>query len=259
MRTSSFFPFSRLLQTFFPLLIVLACLLTEAQAQIQGNRVKDPNQNAWLMYFGDHRINQKLGIHTEAQLRRARVLSDPQQLLLRTGINFYPTENAMLTLGYAYVDTYPYGDYPAAAIFPEHRLYQQLQLGGSAGIFRFTHRYRLEQRWVHFPNTDAPTFLHRARYMFRAVLPLQGPTVDDKEFYLAAYDEIFIGFGKQMGQNFFDQNRLFGAIGYKITPRAQIELGYLNQIVQQRNGRVFEHNHTLQAALYYNLDLRRQE
>jgi hypothetical protein len=165
----------------------------------------------------------------------------------------------MLTLGYAYVDTYPYGDFPAAAIFPEHRLYQQLQLGGSTGLFRFTHRYRLEQRWVHFPNTDAATYLHRARYFFRAVLPLQGATLDDKEFYLAAYDEIFVGFGKNMAQNFFDQNRLFGAIGYRFTPRAQIELGYLNQIVQQRNGRVFEHNHTLQAALYYNLDFSRRD
>jgi hypothetical protein len=252
-------PFPPYLKTFLLLILSAACFLTEAQAQNQASRVKDPNQNAWLMYFGSHRLSEKVGLHTEAQIRRARVFSDPQQLLFRTGINYFPAENAMLTLGYAFVDTHPYGDFPAAAVFPEHRLYQQLQLSGAAGIFRFTHRYRLEQRWVHFPNTDGPTYLHRARYMFRAVLPLQGPTVDDKEFYLAAYDEIFVGFGRQMGQNFFDQNRLFGAIGYRFSPKAQIEVGYLNQIVQQRNGRVFEHNHTLQAALYYNLDFRRKE
>jgi hypothetical protein len=230
-----------------------------ATAQAPGKRINDVNQHAWLMYFGAHKLSEKVGIHTEAQVRRARVLRDWQQLLLRTGVNYFATPNAMLTLGYAYVDTYPYGDFPAASIFPEHRLYEQLQLYGSAGRFGFVHRYRLEQRWVRFPNAAESTYLNRARYMFRATFPLQGPTIDNKEFYLAAYDEIFVGFGKHMAHNFFDQNRLYGAVGYKFNPRVLVELGYLNQIVQQRNGQIFEHNHTLQAALYYSFDFSRRD
>jgi hypothetical protein len=243
----------------FYLSLLLGCFLFSGASMAQQTRVNDTNQHAWLMYFGAHKLNEKIGLHTEAQVRRARLLSDWQQLLLRTGLNYFAAPNSMLTLGYAYVDTYPYGGFPAASTFPEHRLYQQLQLWGTAGRFGLVHRYRLEQRWIRFPKADEYTYLHRARYMFRAAFPLQGPSIEDKEFYLAAYDEIFVGFGKNMAQNFFDQNRLYAAVGYRFTPRVLVEMGYLNQILQQRNGKVFEYNHTLQAALYYSFDFSRKE
>jgi hypothetical protein len=50
--------------------------------------------------------------------------------------------------------------------------------------------------------------------------------------YLALYDEILIGFGKNISVNVFDQNRLGCLLGYRISPRVNIEAGYLNQIIQ---------------------------
>ncbi|MFD2514854.1 DUF2490 domain-containing protein [Pontibacter locisalis] len=225
-------------------------------AAAQNLRIKDYNNNGWYMYFGDHKLSDKWGVHTELQVRRFNVLKDPQQLLIRTGINYNMTPDAMFTLGYGFIETHPYGDYPAASTFPEQRIYQQLQLKGSLGRIGLTHRYRLEQRWVKPAGADDYTYLNRARYFLKATLPLAGSSLEAKEPYLAAYDEVFVGFGENVKQNVFDQNRLYFALGFKFSDAASAEVGYLNQIVQKANGVVFEHNHTLQLGLTYNLDFR---
>ncbi|WP_299755423.1 DUF2490 domain-containing protein [uncultured Pontibacter sp.] len=240
------------------LALATASLLNTAHGQ-SSERIKDNNTNAWLMYFGDHKFADKWGIHAELQLRRHNTFQDPQQLLIRTGINYDLAPNAMLTLGYGYIETHPYGDYPAADKFPEQRIYQQLQLKGSLARLGLTHRYRLEQRWVKQPNTDDYTYLNRARYMLKAILPLAGPTLEPKELFLAAYDEVFVGFGKNVKQNIFDQNRAYIALGYKISDAASLEVGYLNQIVQKSNGVVFEHNHTLQFGFSHTLNFASQQ
>lgn len=239
------------------LLIAAGMVLLGAPVALgQNQRVRDTNANGWYMFFGDHRHSDKWGTHTEFQLRRFNVITDPQQAMVRMGGNYYLSDGAMVTLGYAFIETYPYGDFPAADSFPEQRIYQQLQLQGKVSSVALTHRYRLEQRWVKFANTPNYSYLNRARYMLRGVVPFRGNSVDPGEPYLALSDEIFIGFGNNV-PNIFDQNRAYAAVGYKINREGALEIGYLHQLVQQRNLRVFEHNHTLQIGLTYNFDFRK--
>lgn len=233
---------------------LLAMSLLSNPAAAQTQRIKDSNINGWYMYFGDHKFADRWGVHTELQLRRHNTLKDPQQLLIRTGINYDLSPSALVTLGYGFIQTHPYGDYPAAAKFPEQRIYQQLQLKNSLGRLGLVHRYRLEQRWIKQPTAEAYTYLNRARYLLKATLPLAGNSLEVKELFLAAYDEVFVGFGKNIQQNIFDQNRAYVALGYKINNTAAFELGYLHQLVQKANGVVFEHNHTLQVSLFHNLN-----
>ena len=237
--------------TFFFLLSFLPITQTFAQ---QPTRIHDKNTNAWLMYFGNNQLSKKWGLHTEVQIRRADVVKDWQQLLLRTGVNYNLSDKAMFTLGYGFIKTHPYGDYPATDDFPEHRAFQQLLLKQTEGIFALQHRYRLEQRWVQPPGSDESVYTNRFRYLLRANIPLQGKTIDDKELYLGLYDEVMISFGKNVRQNIFDQNRAYAALGFKLNKAASVEAGYLHQLVQKANGVVFEHNNTLQLALFYNLN-----
>lgn len=247
------------LNHFLSIGVLLALSLLFNPANAQTERTKDYNTNGWYMYFGDHKFTDKWGIHTELQLRRYNTIKDPQQLLIRTGINYDLNPSAMFTLGYGFIETHPYGDFPAVEKFPEQRIYQQLQLKSGLGRFGLVHRYRLEQRWVKQPQADDYTYLNRARYMLKATLPLAGNTLEAKELFLAAYDEVFVGFGKNIQRNIFDQNRAYVALGFKINNTASLELGYLNQLVQKANGVVFEHNHTLQVSFFHNLNLSRQD
>jgi hypothetical protein len=238
---------------------ISAALLATSPAAAQAPaRVTRSNANAWLMYFGDHRLSSALGAHLEAQLRRADVVTDPQQLLLRAGLNHYAAPGAMLSGGYAYVLTSPYGKFPSPVAFPEHRAWQQLQLAHTAGPLAWQHRFRLEQRWVGQmaqagggdPRVEVWRYTNRFRALTRGTLPLRGRTLEPRELYLTAYDELFVNFGRQVQLNVFDQNRAYAALGYRAGSAVRVELGYLNQRVFRANGREVENNHTLQAALY---------
>jgi hypothetical protein len=245
----------------FSAFISFALLLAARPAQAQdpqGPRLSDANFNTWLMFFSDARLTDRWGVHTEAQWRRARGVKSPMQDFGRVGINYHVNDKVMLTSGYAYALTYPYGDFPAAEKFPEHRIYEQLLLRSAHGPFQLSHRYRLEQRWLRRPLQTDYTYLNRTRYQFRAVLPLARAAegLTPRTPYLAAYDEVFVSFGKNVTRNVFDQNRAYAAFGYQFTKPLSLELGYLYQIVAQGNGVVFEHNHTLQVGLNFNPDFR---
>jgi hypothetical protein len=55
-----------------------------------------------------------------------------------------------------------------------------------------------------------------------------------------------IGFGKNVAENIFDQNRIGILFGYRFSPKVRLEAGYLNQIVQLgreiNNQNVFQYN-----------------
>ena len=238
-------------------LLALALAPAPALAQAAGPRDVADNTNAWFMYFGDHAVSGRWALHAEAQIRRAggaAGLEGWQQLLVRPGVIYTVLPNARVSAGYAYVDTWPYGDQPAAARFPEHRLWQQLQLGHATGRVAWQHRYRVEQRWVARPLDAAGardrTYSNRARYLVRATVPLRGRTLDAGEAYLSAYDEVFANWGRNVGRNVLDQNRLYGAVGWRAGATTRVEAGYLQQLVLKPNGTQMERNHTLQLGIF---------
>jgi len=204
------------------------------------------------MYFGDHPVSERWGVHLEGQWRRHDGPLQPQQLFFRPAVNYKVSNSLMLTAGYAFADTYRYGEFPAAARFPEHRLFQQVLTRQSVGKVNLSHRYRLEQRYIGqtLPGDQGAEvrdwrYENRFRYQLRGVIPLRS-----SEWYLAGYEEFFLNFGRNVAANVLDQNRIYGALGRKMGPAGNLELGYLNQIIQQRNGRVFESNHTLQIGWF---------
>ena len=76
--------------------------------------------------------------------------------------------------------------------------------------------------------------------------------------FLGFYDELFVGFGENVGENIFDQNRIGVVLGYKFNESVKLELGYLNQIVQLSreidNKNVFQYNNGLLANVFININ-----
>jgi hypothetical protein len=220
----------------------------------------DNNANAWFMYFGDHPVNNsRWGLHLEGQWRRTDLGLKWQQLLLRPGVNYQLNKKVMLTGGYGFIQSHPYGDFPSAATAPEHRFFEQANITQSFLGLDFQNRLRLEQRelgvMTRQPAGDyrrtAWRHENRFRYMLRTNIPLK--KLAGGQYYLGLYDEIFFNFGKNIGSNVFDQNRAYVALGRNMGHETRLEVGYLEQTVQQRSGLVFEHNHTLQVAIYSKL------
>ena len=84
------------------------------------------------------------------------------------------------------------------------------------------------------------------------------PIAIDSCWYLTAYDEIFVSFGGDVSVSAFDQNRPYGAVGRRLSKSGHLEFGYLNQIVQQGNDRIFESDLTLQLVWPSRLRFRRR-
>jgi hypothetical protein len=81
---------------------LLVLLLFHLQLYSQ-NRVNTSNHNAWFMLFGQLKVNKHWNIGFETQWRRNDWGSLPQQLLLRTGLDYELNNNISITTGYCYV------------------------------------------------------------------------------------------------------------------------------------------------------------
>jgi Protein of unknown function (DUF2490) len=244
-------------------IIFLSFAMQIAYSQSAPNFTVQSNQNAWFMYFGDHKFSDKWGVHLEAQLRRNNFASNPQQLLLRTGINYHYNANVFFTAGYCFVQTNPYGVFPVKLAFPEHRLWEQVQIKNQIDRFEFISRFRLEQRYSQLPVYDSAVsayevgdaiYTNRARLLNRVSIPFKGKTIVDKSFYISAYDEFLINFGKNIGKNIFDQNRAYIALGYKMPKVGKIEAGFMQQDILKSDGVKLERNATFQLGIISNIN-----
>lgn len=239
------------------LLLLLEC------TKAQDGRITDPNTIGWQQLFVFVPIKGKWGLHAEYQWRRTDGLKNWQQGLFRTAVQYKFNSQVSAQLGYAEVETFTYGDYPIApnGTFPEHRIYEQLLLQQTLGKTAIAHRFRAEQRWLArlVPGKDREidswVFLHRFRYQARVKQPLV--TGKKHTLYAVLADELFIGAGKNIGINFFDQNRFMTLIGVTFTKNLFVEAGYLNQTLQQgravNNRAVFQKNNGWILALNLNL------
>ena len=223
--------------------------------------------NCWLMYFGNHRISESWGVHTEYQWRRSDGFQNKQQSLIRLGIDYYAKSGAQFTTGYAWIRTFPYGDQPIAHTNNEHRIWQQAISKTKIGRIDVQHRYRLEQRFIENWVKDSEGlyvqsgfyFRQRVRYRLMLTMPISGKEMADNTLFAAVYDEPFLGFGKGIAMNVLDQNRLYCALGWRFNAACNIQLGYLNQYIVKKDGVKAERNHTLQTSITYNVDWRKKE
>ncbi len=170
-----------------------------------------------------------------------------------------------MTMGYAWILTDPYGEQPVLTPFNEHRIWQQFALQQKTGKLAFHHRYRLEQRYLESVKLlsngayeyDGYLLRHRARYRMMITMPLTQRESMSNSLFVVWSDEIFIGLGDGVIQNFFDQNRMYLGLGYRFNAMTNLQLGYLNQRILKLDRTRQENNHTLQVALTKNVDLSR--
>lgn len=216
------------------------------------DRISTVNQHAWFSYTGDHPVSKRWELHLEGQWRRHDLGLKWQQLQLRPAVNYALNQSAVVMTGYAFTDTFQYGDYPVPYRFPEHRAFEQILLKHRIGKVDLQHRYRLEQRFFGARSDPAVDRIDSSRYenRFRHLTRINIPLTPDRQYYIGVYEEFFINFGKNVAENVFDQNRAYVALGLPIAKDTRIEVGYLLQIIQQRDGRVFEYNHTIQLNLF---------
>jgi hypothetical protein len=216
--------------------------------------------SGWVASFNTVKLNQKFSIHFDAQFRGSDQWQYLQTLLLRAGLNYHINKHVIATAGYAYIHNRRVIN-GINGYAPEHRTWEQLILSHKLGYTTLSHRLRLEQRFIgksviidnNF-HTQGNNYANRLRYFFRTLLPIATSSDFRKGPFFALQNEVFVNFGDKSAVNgeFFDQNRAYGALGYRFHKRFDAEVGYLNQYINGRNS-AFTNNHILQLAVYTRL------
>ncbi|NND63851.1 MAG: DUF2490 domain-containing protein [Flavobacteriaceae bacterium] len=223
--------------------ILSIAVLLLAFSQISAQDTGEDEFGLWAMYFGTNQISDDFSIHTEVQHRSYEFGSNFNQLLLRTGLNYHFSENATATIGYGYISTDPTFPEPEGEENnSEHRIFQQFVLKNKVGAFKFSHRYRIEQRFLDNFLTGKDT-QHRARYLLRVTYPV------NEQWFLTAYDELFIN----LQEPIFGQNRLYGAVGYNFNKNVSTQVGYLKNHFTGANFDRF------QIGIWWKTDLRKKD
>jgi len=230
--------------------LVGAALCTPEQGQAQSTSWDTEQQTAsWYGAFVDHAVSERTALWFDAQWRRMGLGGEPQQLLIRPGVQRTLTPGVRVAAGYAYIATAPYGALPIADPTREHRTWQQLLLSHRAGPVSLTHRYRAEQRWIASIRDDGDrtpsAFQSRARYMVRAQGALPAVQVGSRPAFLFVWDELLLPIGHGGAIVRVGQNRLGGGVGIPIDARQRVELGYMNLWNSVPAQRANEVNHTL--------------
>jgi hypothetical protein len=199
-------------------------LHNDLNAQIQEDQT-----GGWYMYFFNTTLNDSpWGIQGDLQHRNWNIAGDLEQLMLRGGLTYSPQNaNIKFTLGYGNITTGAFGlDNTTTA---ESRFYQEALFPVKFGNRFYTnHRFRYEQRFVE--NQD---FRTRYRYNLFLNIALNKPGMERNTIYLAIYNELFMNGQRTVGNGntveFFDRNRLYGAVGYVIQDGLKVQFGVMNQ------------------------------
>jgi hypothetical protein len=148
------------------------------------------------------------------------------QIIVRPLLGYKLTQKLQLWLGYTWQGEYSKDtDFDLAT----DDFMQQLQwIDNWTQELNFQYRFRFEERF--FENEDVA---YRMRHRFRLVYSLP-----DTKAYLIALDELFVYFNSinhgrlaNSVQPGINQNRSYVGVGYKLTPKINIDTGYQFQFV----------------------------
>lgn len=227
-------------------LALLCLMLGPVAASAQGGAWSTVQQPAiWLNATIDQAVSGRASLWFDGHWRRMESGREPQQVLLRPGMQWTIRPGVRVGAGYTYAATAPYGESPSAFPSREHRGWQQLSVAHRVGQVGLSYRLRWEQRWLASVQEQLGPFAYqqRARLQARAQVPLAravaGPVVG------FVYNEYFLPVGHSDAERVRLQNRAGVGLGIPLSARQRIDVSYMHHWNRLTPRATHEINHTL--------------
>ena len=232
-----------------------------AFAYSQNVKSKENLQQLWSGYFNQTRFSDRWGIWVDLHLRtKEDFANDLSQGIIRLGLTYYLSDATKLTAGYAFVNHFPADNHKDVSQ-TEHRSWQQIQWHTRYSKKRMMQWIRLEERFRHKILNDSTlgdgyNFNYKLRYNLWYEIPLSKKGIVPHTFSFIANDEVHINFGKQIVNNYFDQNRFFVGLKFQINAHDNFQAGYMNLFQQLSAGNRYRNINAIRFFYFHNLDLR---
>lgn len=248
------------------LLMKLFCLLLGLlSAGFVEAQTKDvvADEQLWTQANLRLRVAEKWSINMDGGYRTHKgYVEKKSQSFIRAGAIYHASKKVQLWGGYAYFNTSQWlSGYPEVDR-PEHRYWNFITVRESFNRFEIRHRYRLEARWQQKFKSgdliDGYDFLWRFGYQFQVFMAINNKKITDKTFFLIASDELMVNAGKTI-ENYFDQNRLAGGIGYQFNDTWRLTGTYQYVYGKQSRGTRATSLQLIWLTLNMNFDLRKKD
>lgn len=233
------------------LLISLLCT-TPLAAQADWSSVQQPA--IWFSSFVDQAISERTALWFDGHWRRMGLGAEPQQVLLRPGVQVTLRSGLRAGAGYAYIATAPYGESPNANPTREHRAWQQISLASRLADVSVTQRFRWEQRWgaaVVDGERGALRYQQRLRYAARAQRKLRAESAGRRQLLGFVANEFFLPIGHSDGAQRRFQNRAQVGLGVPVSAEQRVEIAYMHQWNRITPRTTHEFNHTIVLSWYW--------
>ena len=233
------------------------------ETKAQTKQTEKLNQ-VWLGYFNQTRFSNKWGIWADLHLRtKEDFVNNFSQSIVRLGVTYYINNVTKFTLGYAYITNYP-GDNHKQISQVEHRPWQQIQWHTKYGKKRMMQWFRLEEKYKRKILNDSTLaggygFNWKLRYNFWYDIPLSKKGIVPKALSLVVNDEVHVNFGKQIANNYFDQNRFFLGLKYQVNEHSNLQVGYMNLFQQLAAGNKYKSIDATRIFFFQNIDARKKK
>ena len=201
---------------------------------IINSKAQSSETGGWLFLSHTQKVTDKFDILTDLQLRTADQYTYWKNVLSRTALNYNLSKKHSVALGYAYLGEWEKSD-EGKEYTREHRIYQQYQYAFKHKKKEFSLRGRYEQRFI---KEESVLFSQRARVFASIQAPLIANDDFSKGLYVKFQDELFLNVHHKDNVNgsVFDQNRPYGALGFRASKKLDFEVGYMRLFQREADG-----------------------
>lgn len=203
---------------------------------------------SWNILNVKYNFNQKFSLFAEGQVRSLRFYDQFHYHEYKGGFNYKVHPSTMLTLAAGHYDTYKEGgNFVTPKNIYEFRIWPQIILNQTIGVFKIEHRYRAELRFTNIG------YHNRFRYRLGIFYPFGKEKNGYKPFQINVTDEIFF----TDTEPFFQRNRFWAYLNYKVSNQVYFQAGYVYQIdykINDETGRQF-----LQVGVYIELTKKQKQ
>jgi len=196
-------------------LMLLVIILISHKIAAQTNGL-----GSWNIFNLKYTVNEKWSAFSEAQLRSLKFYQNFHYYEYKAAVNYKIQKNLMFTLGAGKYQTYKEGgNFVLPKNNDEFRIWPQLVLNQSIGLFNIEQRYRTELRFT------SNGFRNRYRYRLGLSVPFGKERKLYKPYQLSVSNEIFF----TNTEPYFERDRLVLSFNYKPSKSTTIQIGYIHQ------------------------------
>jgi Protein of unknown function (DUF2490) len=209
----------------------------------------DPSKGYWVRYYNQFSLTPKWIWHNEIDERRLLNPDRQAQFFIHTHIHYLPSTK----LDFAFGFNHNLSKNRTNITVPEWRPWQEVNFNATpTSKIKLSFRYRLDERFIQHSSAhqleDGYQFVLRHRIRIQAMHRIG----KNEQVTVKLSNELMLNTSPVLDT--FDQNRIFGAIEFKLTKNLSLETGYLNQLIR-RNGESATF-HILRTTLYHRLQRR---